>query len=199
MIAGPSEIMIIADDKANPKFVAYDLLSQAEHDENARAILVCKSIETANKINKELEIAIEKISRREIALKSIKQNGICFVTSLFEDESIMITNFIAPEHLEIMTDNPELISKRINNAGAIFLGSFTPEALGDYIAGPSHVLPTYGTARFSSGLGVYDFIKRTSMIKATEEGFKKLAKDIIKIANEEKLDAHALSAKVRLD
>lgn len=198
MIAGPSEIMVIADDTANPKFVACDLLSQAEHDEKARPVLVCQSEDFADKVNKEVEINIEKLGKREIALNSVKENGIIFITQNFLDEAVMITNYIAPEHLEIMTAKPENISKRITNAGAIFLGHYTPEAFGDYLAGPSHVLPTYGTARFSSGLGVLDFMKRTSMIKATEESLVALSGDIIRIANEEKLDAHALSVRERV-
>lgn len=197
MIAGPSEIMIIAGSKANPKWVATDLLSQAEHDENARSILVCNDTEFAGKVNREIEVIIEKLGRKDIALAAIKNNGYCFVVDNIDEDAALITNTVAPEHLEIMTDNPEQISKKIVNAGAIFLGHHTPEAFGDYIAGPSHVLPTYGTARFSSGLGVYDFIKRTSMIKASEEGLASLSADIIRIANEEKLEAHALSVKVR--
>lgn len=198
MIAGPSEIMVIADNTANPKFVACDLLSQAEHDDKARPVLVCESEEFANEVNREIEINIEKLGKREIALKSVRENGVIFITENFIDEAVMITNYIAPEHLEIMTAKPESISKRITNAGAIFLGHYTPEAFGDYLAGPSHVLPTYGTARFSSGLGVLDFMKRTSMIKATEESLVALSDDIIRIANEEKLDAHALSVRERV-
>ncbi len=197
-VAGPSEILVIADGSANPKFVATDLLSQAEHDESARSILITNSEEFADKVNKEIEVLVEKITKTEIASQSIKNNGIVVIVENLEKEGIEIANIIAPEHLEIITDDPEKLSRRITNAGAIFLGAYTPEAIGDYVAGPSHVLPTSATAKFSSGLGVLDFMKRTSMIKCTKESFEELAPHAINFAKQEKLDAHGLSVKVRL-
>ncbi len=196
-IAGPSEILIIADEFANAKYVASDLLSQAEHDELARVILITNSNEFANKVAKEIEVMVEKISRTEIASTSVKNNGYIILVDDIE-QACEIANVIAPEHLEIMTADPEKLSRKIYNAGAIFLGEYTPEAIGDYIAGPSHVLPTIATAKFSSGLGVLDFMKRTSMIKCTKESFDNLAPHAINFAKQERLDAHALSIKIRV-
>ncbi|MDX1950519.1 MAG: histidinol dehydrogenase [Rickettsiales bacterium] len=197
-IAGPSEILVIADASANAKYIAADLLSQAEHDELARAILVTNSNEFAEKISKEIEVMIEKISRTEIASQSIKNNGYIILVEDIEDAA-EIANIIAPEHLEIITADPEKLSRKIHNAGAIFLGEYTPEAIGDYIAGPSHVLPTMATAKFSSGLGVLDFMKRTSMIKCTKESFDTIAPHAMNFAKQEKLDAHGLSVKLRIN
>ena len=197
MIAGPSEILVIADDKNNARHIAADLLSQAEHDSMARSILIAENEDFVRKINKELEVLLEMISKKSAAKESLINNGVAIVVDDLLNDAPAITNVIAPEHLEIATDNPEQISKNIRNAGAIFLGRFTPEAFGDYVAGPSHVLPTSSTARFSSGLGVLDFMKRTSMIKANNISLQKVGKHAVNIAKEEGLDAHALSITVR--
>jgi histidinol dehydrogenase len=197
MIAGPSEILVIADGHANPKWVAADLLSQAEHDEDARSILVCESEDFANKVSMNLEVLLEKIRKKDTAVESLKNNGYAIIVNSVLRDSPEIVNLIAPEHLEVFTENPEKISKNIHNAGAIFLGSHTPEALGDYVAGPSHVLPTMGTAKFSSGLSVMDFLKRTSMIKCSKKGMDQIGLFASKLAKEEGLDAHAMSINIR--
>ncbi len=195
-IAGPSEILVIADKYSNPKWVAMDLLSQAEHDEEARAILVSDSKELIKKVNKYLLNFLKSISRTKIARKSIEKNGLAI---FIEDINFahFIANYIAPEHLEIMTKNKNFLAKKIVNAGAIFMGEYTPEAFGDYIAGPSHVLPTSGNARFDSGLSVLDFLKRTSYIQANKTGLKKTLSSIEVLGNSEGLDAHVKSAKIR--
>lgn len=198
MIAGPSEILVIADKNNNPRWIAADLLSQAEHDSDARVFLITDSEEFGKKVAKEVEVLTEMIAKRDIAKKSIKNNSLIVIVNDIEDATI-IANRLAPEHLEICTENPENLSKKIFNAGAIFLGHYTPEAVGDYIAGPSHVLPTMATARFSSGLSVLDFIKRTSMIKSSKKSIEVVGKKIIRIAKEEGLEAHALSVKLRLE
>jgi histidinol dehydrogenase len=200
MIAGPSEILVVADSKNNPDWIAADLLSQAEHDADAHSILITDSEEFANKINESLEKILNTLNRQDIAKKSIENNGSIIVTTAnFEIEAIMIINILAPEHLELALDDDvaERISVQVKNAGAIFLGRYTPEAIGDYMAGPSHVLPTSGNARFSSGLSVYDFLKRVSVIGCSQESFKKLAKNTEILANEEGLGAHALSISIR--
>jgi histidinol dehydrogenase len=198
MIAGPSEILVIADSFNNPKWIAADLLSQAEHDEDARSFLITDSEIFARKVVYEIEAMVERLERKDIALKSLKNNGLIVIVSDIEDSSI-IANRIAPEHLEICTKNPESISKKITNAGAIFLGEYTPEAIGDYIAGPSHVLPTSANSRFASGLSILDFIKRTSMIKCSASAIRNIGDKTIRIAKEEKLGAHALSVKLRME
>ena len=198
MIAGPSEILVIADRKNDPRWIAADLLSQAEHDVDARSFLITDNEQFAEAVSREVEALLERLDRKEIAKTSIKNNGLIIVVNDIEDASL-IANRIAAEHLEICTENPENISKKIVNAGAIFLGAYTPEAIGDYIAGPSHVLPTMGTAKFSSGLGVLDFMKRTSMIKCSEKAIKEVGEKTIRLATEEKLGAHALSVKLRLE
>ncbi len=196
MIAGPSEILIIADDSANPVLVAADLLSQAEHDELASSILITDSQRLADAVIKELERQLAKLKRKEIASTSIDNYGAIIITKVIKD-AVEISNQIAPEHLEIMTKNPEKIFPMVNNAGAIFLGEWTPEALGDYAAGPNHTLPTGGTARFSSPLGVYDFVKRSSLLSFTRNGFTKLAKTVKTIAGAEGLEAHGNTIRVR--
>tara|TARA_E500000178_G_scaffold59697_1_gene56276 strand:+ start:233 stop:1531 length:1299 start_codon:yes stop_codon:yes gene_type:complete len=195
-IAGPSEILVIADRYNNPKWVAMDLLSQAEHDEEARAILISDSKDFINKVNKYLLSFLKSINRTKIATKSIKKNGLAI---LIKDINLAhcIANYIAPEHLEIMTKNKKLLARKIKNAGAIFMGEYTPEAFGDYIAGPSHVLPTSGNARFDSGLSVLDFLKRTSYIEANKTGLKNTLHSIETLGNSEGLDAHVKSAKIR--
>lgn len=198
MIAGPSEILIIADKNSNPKYVAADLLSQAEHDKMASAVLVCDSMELAKKVSEEVEIQLEKLPRYEIARASIDDFGKIIVAKDFE-EVIKVSNEIAPEHLELVVDNPFDYLDKILNAGSIFMGRYTPEALGDYYAGPNHTLPTSGTARFSSPLSVDDFVKKSQYTYYTEEALKKVYKDVEYFAEKEGLSAHARSATVRFD
>ncbi len=196
MIAGPSEITIIADDSANPAFIAADMLSQAEHDEMASSILITDSNIIAQNVITELSAQIKKLKRRNIAQKSLKRFGAIIKTADLT-ESLNIANQIAPEHLEILTKNPTEQVKFIKNAGAVFLGQWTPEPLGDYTAGPNHTLPTCGTARFSSPLGVYSFIKRTSLLEFNLKGFIEIA-DIVEIlADAEGLEAHANTIRIR--
>jgi len=197
MIAGPSEILIIADDSANPAFIAADLLSQAEHDELASSILITDSKNLAENVNKELGIQLRGLKRREIAKKSIADYGALIIAKDIA-MAIKLSNDIAPEHLEIMTEEPAVILPMIRNAGAIFLGPWTPEPVGDYSAGPNHVLPTGGTARFSSPLGVYDFIKRSSLLSFTKKGFMKIAKTVEAIADIEGLEAHGNTIRIRM-
>ena len=196
MIAGPSEILIIADDSADPMIVAADLLSQAEHDEYASSILITGSQRLANSVRKEVEMQLGKLKRRDIARGSLDNYGAIIITKDLR-EAAEVSNSVAPEHLEIMTRNPEKILPMIKNAGAIFLGQWTPEALGDYTAGPSHTLPTGGTARFSSPLGVYDFVKRSSLLSFTKKGFQKLAGTVKTIADAEGMEGHANTVRVR--
>ncbi len=196
MIAGPSEILIIADETSNPEFIAADLLSQAEHDELASSILITISNKLAEDVIKELRKQLDLLRRKNIASESLKNYGAIIVVKKIE-EAAEISNQIAPEHLEIMTKNPSEILPLIKNAGAIFLGEWTPEALGDYAAGPNHTLPTGGTARFSSPLGVYDFIKRSSLLSFTKEGFRSLANTVTTIAEAEGLGAHAKTITLR--
>lgn len=196
MVAGPSEILVIADENARPDFISADLLSQAEHDEFASSILLTNSIDFANSVRIEINSQLRKLKRKDIAKKSIDNYGAIILTrDLFE--AIDIANRISPEHLELNTKKPERYLKLIKNAGALFVGEWTPEALGDYIAGPNHTLPTCGTARYSSPLGVYDFIKRTSFLKFTKNDFLRLADPIKTISDIEGLDAHGNSVKIR--
>jgi len=197
MVAGPSEILVISDDKSNPNWIATDLLSQAEHDTESQSILITDNIEFAIKVESAVDSLIESLDRKDIAKASWSKNGIIIVLESLE-HSIEIVNKIAPEHLEISTDNPELIAEKINNAGSIFLGRFVPEAIGDYIAGPNHVLPTARTARFSSGISTLDYMRRTSLIKCDLEALTEIAPSAIKIAENEGLEAHALSMKIRM-
>ena len=196
MIAGPSEILIIADGSADPSFVAADMLSQAEHDELASSILISDSAELINRVVQELGRQLKLLKRRAIAQKSLKSFGAVIKTKNIAD-AIRIANEVAPEHLELMTKNPEKDVEYIENAGAVFLGQWTPEPLGDYSAGPNHTLPTGGTARFSSPLGVYDFIKRTSLLQFSKKGFEHLADTVEAIADIEGLEAHANTVRVR--
>ncbi len=196
MIAGPSEILIIADDSANPAFVAADLLSQAEHDEFASSILITDSRRVADAVDKEVGRQLGRLKRKEIARKSIDNYGAIIITKDIKDAA-ELSNHIAPEHLEVMTEEPMNVLPMIKNAGAIFLGEWTPEALGDYSAGPNHTLPTGGTARFSSPLGVYDFVKRSSLLSFTKDGFSKLAGTVKTIASAEGLDAHENTITIR--
>ena len=198
MIAGPSEILVIADGKSNPKFVAADLLSQAEHDKMASAVLVTDSEELAEKVSAELERQIPLLPRAEIARFSIDNNGkIIVADNLFD--VIDVANEIAPEHLELSVDNPFDYLDKIKNAGSIFMGRYCPEALGDYFAGPNHTLPTSGTARFSSPLSVDDFVKKSQYTYYTKETLKKSAESVAFFAEKEGLSAHARSVTVRFE
>lgn len=197
-IAGPSEILVVADETANPRFVAADLLSQAEHDELASAILVTTSEELAKKVSEQVEIFVEELSRTEIMRKSLENYGYILVADTME-EVIDIANEIASEHLEIMTKNPYDVMMKIRNAGAIFIGEYSSEPLGDYFAGPNHVLPTNGTAKFFSPLSVDDFIKKSSIIAYSREALEGIHLDIERFAEAEQLTAHANSIKVRFE
>ena len=198
MIAGPSEILIVADSSANPVFVAADLLSQAEHDEDAISILVTPDESLAKEVQKELKSQVKTLNKKAIAEASLDNNCYLFVTDTIE-EAVNMANKIAPEHLELCIENPEKWTEKVKNAGAVFMGHYTPEAMGDYLAGPNHVLPTSGTARFSSPLGVYDFIKRTSLISYTKEALQNCGKTVTLLAEMEDLGAHAKSVKLRLN
>ena len=197
-IAGPSEILVIADETANPRYVAADLLSQAEHDELASAILVTTSQKLAEKVSEEVDGFLNELSRSEIIRKSLDNYGYILVADTME-EVIDIANEIASEHLEIQTKNPYDIMTRIRNAGAIFIGEYSSEPLGDYFAGPNHVLPTNGTAKFFSPLSVDDFIKKSSIIAYSQEALGAIHTDIEKFAEAEHLTAHANSIKVRFE
>lgn len=197
-VAGPSEILVLADETANPRYVAADLLSQAEHDELASAILVTTSKELAEKVSVQVEEFTRKLSRREIIEKSIENYGYILVADSMDD-AIDVVNDIASEHLEILTKNPFDTMTRVQNAGAIFLGEYSSEPLGDYFAGPNHVLPTNGTAKFFSPLSVDDFIKKSSVISYSREALEEVHEDIIHFATAEHLTAHANSIAVRFD
>jgi len=197
-IAGPSEIMVLADETANPRFVAADLLSQAEHDEMASAILVTTSRDLAEQVSKEVEGFVAQLSRKEIIQKSLDNYGYILVAESM-DEAIATVNEIASEHLELVTKNPFETMTKIRNAGAIFIGEYSSEPLGDYFAGPNHVLPTNGTAKFFSPLSVDDFIKKSSIISYSREALEPIYKDIVQFAECEQLTAHANSIRVRFE
>ncbi len=197
-IAGPSEVLVLADETANPRFAAADLLSQAEHDELASAILITTSKKLAEKVSEEIDKFTKTLSRKEIILKSLENYGYILVADSME-EAIAAANDIASEHLEIMTKNPYEVMTKIRNAGAIFIGEYSSEPLGDYFAGPNHVLPTNGTAKFFSPLGVDDFIKKSSIISYSKEALKDVYPDIVQFAECEKLTAHANSIRVRFE
>lgn len=198
MIAGPSEILIVADESADPKFLAADLMSQAEHDKLASAILLTTSADVANQTAAELERQMQTLSRREIIERSIDDFGAIIVCANI-DEAIDFANELAPEHLEMAVKNPMEYIGRVDNAGSVFLGHFAPEPLGDYFAGPNHVLPTGGTARFFSPLSVDSFVKKSSFIYYTEDALREAKDDIVKLAETEGLTAHANSVKVRFE
>lgn len=198
MIAGPSEVLIIADDSANPVHVAADLLSQAEHDKLAASILVTTSKELSKNVAEQLEIQLKELEREEIARVSIENQGRIIITKTI-DEAIKISNEIAPEHLELAVSNPFELLTKIKNAGSIFMGHNTPEPLGDYLAGPNHTLPTSGTAKFSSPLSVDDFIKKSSFIYYSKEGLEEVKDKVIKFAESERLTAHARSVAKRFE
>lgn len=197
-IAGPSEILVLADETANPRFVAADLLSQAEHDELASAILVTTSEKLAEQVSIEVDQFVAELPRREILEKSLQNYGYILIAETMED-AISIANEIASEHLEIVTKDPFMVMTKIRNAGAIFIGEYSSEPLGDYFAGPNHVLPTNGTAKFFSPLSVDDFIKKSSIIAYSKEALEPIHKDIIKFAESEQLTAHANSIRVRFE
>lgn len=196
MIAGPSEVLVIADESANPEWVASDLLSQAEHDELAAAILITPSEELAKKVKEKVYEFLNKLERKDIAQKSIENFGTAFIVNdLFH--ACEVANHIAPEHLEVITKDPFSLLPEIKHAGAIFLGEYSTEPLGDYVLGPNHTLPTGRTARFFSPLGVYDFIKRSSVIYVSKEGFKRVSDWAKSIARAEGLTAHEFAVKIR--
>ena len=197
-IAGPSEILVLADETANPRYVAADLLSQAEHDELASAILITTSRELADHVEREIEGFLETLSRKSILQKSLDNYGYILVAKSLE-EAIDVTNEIASEHLEIVTKDPFMVMTKIKNAGAIFLGEYSSEPLGDYFAGPNHILPTNGTAKFFSPLSVDDFVKKSSIISYSREALEPVHKDIIQFAMSEGLTAHANSIAVRFE
>ncbi|HQA56901.1 MAG TPA: histidinol dehydrogenase [Acetivibrio sp.] len=198
MIAGPSEIMVVADETANPRFVAADLLSQAEHDVLASSILVTTSERVVKEVEKELEIQLEALDRKEIARKSIEDYGAIVIVESIKDAAEVV-NRIAPEHLELCIEEPFGALGSIRNAGAIFLGSYSSEPLGDYFAGPNHVLPTSGTARFFSPLNLSDFMKKSSIISYSKEALRKVKDDVILFAESEGLGAHANAIRVRFE
>ncbi|MEG0962336.1 MAG: histidinol dehydrogenase [Lachnospiraceae bacterium] len=197
-IAGPSEILVLADETANPRYVAADLLSQAEHDELASAILITTSETLAKQVSLEVEQFTKELSRKEIIQKSLDNYGYILIANTLE-EAIDTANEIASEHLEILTKNPFEVMMKIKNAGAIFVGEYSSEPLGDYFAGPNHILPTNGTAKFFSPLGVDDFIKKSSIISYSREALEPVYQDIMKFATSEQLTAHANSIKVRFE
>ncbi len=198
MLAGPSEILIIADSEANPAYVAADLLSQAEHDEMAAVILITPDRNLADLVNVEIGSQLLSLKKKDIARKAIDNYGAIIITASIE-EAIDLSNEFAPEHLELMLGDPFSYLNRIKSAGAIFIGSYTPEPVGDYMAGPNHVLPTGGTARFSSPLGVDQFVRRTSLLYYSHNALSRESADILKLAEMEGLDAHARSVSIRFD
>ncbi len=196
MIAGPSEICIVADDTAVPKYIAADLLSQAEHDENATALCITTDSELAKAIQQEVRKQADVLDRKLIIEQSLKNNGAIVCVDTLEEATDLV-NELAPEHLQLMTENPLEHVQSIQNAGAIFIGNYSPEALGDYVAGPNHTLPTNGTAAFSSPLGVYDFMKKSSIIHYSKDALSFVSDDIMTLANAEGLDAHAAAIQKR--
>ena len=197
MVAGPSEVSIVADKYANPDWIAADLIAQAEHDNFAQSILITNNFNLIKIVNKSLEKQLKNLPKKNIASKSLKNYGLAIYAKNTK-KIIEIINTIAPEHLELCIKNNNEVIKKVKNAGSIFIGRFSPEALGDYIAGPNHVLPTSGTAKFSSGLSVNDFLKRHSLIKITKTGIERLGPSVINLAQHENLEGHANSIKIRL-
>jgi len=198
MIAGPSEVVVLADEKANPRFIAADLIAQAEHDMRAASIVVTDCEILARNIQKEIILQLETLDRSEIALKALTDYGAIIISSC-KKETFRIANDLAPEHLEILTKNPFDDYKKIKNAGAIFLGEYTPEPVGDYYAGPNHTLPTSRTARFSSALSVDDFYKKTSLLYYSREALEAASADIMRLADDESLTGHTNAIRVRLE
>jgi histidinol dehydrogenase len=197
MIAGPSEVTIVADKSSKPDWIAADLIAQAEHDETSQSIVIADDIKIIKKINYFLLKQLKILPKKNIASKSLKDFGLSILVTNKKTLTDII-NLIAPEHLEIFSKNSDKIIKNVRNAGSIFIGEYSPEAIGDYLAGPNHVLPTSGTARFSSGLSVYDFLKRYSVIKMTKSGIERLGTSVINLAKYENLEGHANSIKIRL-
>ena len=195
MIAGPTDVTIIAQRDANVKFIAIDALSQLEHGSDSKAFIIVDNFDFAQKILSEIDNLKNQLTRKEIIEKSLKNSAIFVINNL--DDAYFLANFIAPEHLQILTSNPQKVINKITNAGAIFVGQYTPEAIGDYIAGPSHTLPTSSTSRFASGLSVYDFLKRQSLMQCNQNAFSKLAKHASLLAKVEGLTAHQLSIDIR--
>ena len=196
MIAGPSEILVVSDKNNNPSWIAADLLSQAEHDVNSRSVLLTDDLSFAKKVIKSIDLILKELPRSQIASKSWKNNGkIIIVKNILN--SYQIINQLAPEHLELAIKEPEKVLKNVYNAGSVFLGRYSPEAIGDYVAGPNHVLPTGRTARFSSGLGVTDFLKKITFTKCNKKSLQLLSNSAIKIAKAEGLEGHALSINMR--
>lgn len=198
MLAGPSEVLIVADETATPKYLAADLLSQAEHDSDARAILLTPSLDLAERVSAEIESQIAKLSRADVARASLERNGAIIITSGLE-EAFELANRVAPEHLELMIANPLAAVDKVKNAGAILVGEWSTEPVGDYTAGPNHILPTSGTARFSSPLSVEDFLKKSSLVCYSEVALRVDASATIELAETEGLDAHANAVRVRLN
>jgi histidinol dehydrogenase len=197
MIAGPSEVVIVADKRNDPRWIAVDLLAQAEHDEAAQSVLITDNAAFADSVAFAVQAELENLPRAAIAGASWRRHGAIIVVRKLTD-AIALIDRLAPEHLQLAIEKPDALARRVRHAGAIFLGRFTPEALGDYLAGPNHVLPTSGTARFSSGLGVYDFLKRTSIVGSEKSGLQRLGPAAVTLAEAEGLDAHARSIAVRL-
>ena len=197
MFAGPSEVTVVADKFSKPEWVSADLIAQSEHDEMSQSILITNSKDLILKVNKSIKKQLKFLPKRMIASKSLKNFGLAILLNNLK-EAGKVVNIIAPEHLQIYTKNPDIFLNSINNAGSIFLGPYSPEALGDYIAGPNHVLPTSGTAKFSSGLSVYDFLKRQSIIKISKRGIERLGPSVITLSKYENLHGHANSVKMRL-
>ncbi|MEE8392745.1 MAG: histidinol dehydrogenase [Rhodospirillales bacterium] len=197
MIAGPSEILIVADGANEPKWIAADLMSQAEHDVSAQAIMITDDDDFAGAVSSQVEVILETLPRAKMARQSWEDHG-CIITVAGLDEAPALIDRVAPEHLELAVADPDALAAKVSNAGAIFLGRFTPEAIGDYVAGPHHVLPTAGSARFSSGLGVLDFMKRTTFVGCDEASLKEVGPPAIALAEAEGLAAHALSVNLRL-
>jgi len=198
MVAGPSEVSIIADKNSNPDWIAADLIAQAEHDIFAQSILITNSLDLVKSVNLSLKLQLKNLPKKQIASKSLKNFGLSVYTNKLRNISEVV-NIIAPEHLEISYKNYSKLLRNIRNAGSIFIGKFSPEAMGDYIAGPNHVLPTSGSAKFSSGLSVNDFLKRHSLIKITKSGIERLGPSVINLAQHENLEGHANSIKIRLN
>ena len=198
MVAGPSEIVVVADDSADAVFVAADLLAQAEHDPMARAVLLTPSRELIDRVAREASLQLARLSRREIAGAALRAHGALVLTRSLE-EAVEVANLLAPEHLELQVEDPEALLSLVRNAGAVFLGRLTPEVVGDYVAGPNHVLPTGGTARFASALGTEDFVKRMSVIHYAEAGLRDAAPHLAELARVEGLDGHGAAAAVRIE
>lgn len=198
MIAGPSEILVVADKDNDPAWIAADLLSQAEHDTAAQSILITDNADFADAVERAVEGHLKTLDRTEIAGESWQTHG-AVITVPTLDDAVPLVDRIAPEHLELAVENPDGLAAKIRNAGAIFLGRHTPEAIGDYVAGPNHVLPTARSARFSSGLGVHDFLKRTTFIGCSAEALSEIGPAAVALGKAEGLSAHALSVSIRLN